>query len=567
MIDYKPFPKLAPSNEEINKLINLYNGKLHPLFAKLMLIRGLDTKDKIRKFFRPVYEDLHDPFLMKGMEDAVSRIKKAVENEEKVLFYGDYDVDGITSVAMAYGFFTGIYGEKFFDFYIPDRNTDGYGLTISSLEKLKDKGYSLLITFDCGINAVEEVEFARQFGIDVIITDHHNPEGKAPDALAVIDPKLEGNEYPDKDLSGCAVGFKLLQAYSEIANIGFSYLYQFVDLVAVSIAADIVPIIGENRILCKMGLDKLNNNPSEPFAKLIEVSGLENKNISVERIVFGLAPRLNASGRLKNAYLSLKFLLGEDLSYAERLNELNEMRRNIEEDIKTEIFNLYSDLPENKFTIVAFNKDWHKGIIGIVASKVVEEFYRPTIIFTEQDGKITGSGRTAGEFNLFEAVKECSHCLEGFGGHNAAVGLELRPGCLEEFADCFERVAQTKISMEDRVPKIYYDVKLDDFDLVTLKNYDIINMFAPFGPGNMKPVFYINNVTAHSHWSKVVGKNNEHLKLYLYDKNGKGVNAIAFGQADKWDKIKNKKFAVCFQISKNVWKEKESVQIVVKQII
>ena len=567
MIDYIPTQKELPSEEEVRKLTGLYNGKLHPLFAQLLLMRGLDTKEKIRKFFKPVYEDLNDPFLLTGMDVAVRRIENAVENKEKILLYGDYDVDGITSVAMVYGFFTGLYGKDLFDYYIPDRNKDGYGLTMSSLSKLVDKGYSLIITFDCGINAVNEVGLAKTRGIDVIITDHHNPDGELPDAIAVIDPKLEGNKYPYKELSGCAVGFKLLQAYSEAVDVGFSYLYRFVDLVAISIAADIVPITGENRILCQMGLDKLNNNPSAPLAKLIDVSGFKDRNVSVERIVFGLAPRLNAAGRMDHAYTSLRFLLGEDMAYAGILDELNDIRRSIEEEIKKEISDLYKDLPEDKYTIVAFNKGWHKGIIGIVASKVVEEFYRPTIIFTEDDGKISGSGRTAGDFNLFEAVKECSHCLEGFGGHNAAAGMELKSGCLEEFTECFEDVAKQRIAEEDRKPRIYYDVELSDFEFVTLDNYDIIKLFAPFGPGNMKPVFYIDNVKSHPHWSRVVGKTEEHLKLYLFDKNGKGINAIAFWQAEKWDKIRNREFGICFQLSKNVWKDKESIQISVKQII
>ena len=568
MLDYEIKKKKLPSKKELEKLKSFYSkGRLSDTVATLLLQRGLDTKSKIRKFFLPSLTDLYDPFLMLDMHKAVKRIYNAVVlNNEKVLFYGDYDVDGVTSVVLAYNFFSGIYGKSNFDWYIPDRFDEGYGMSIKGIDYAKKNGCSLIITFDCGINAIEQVKYANSKGIDVIITDHHNPQASLPEAFAIVNPKRDGDNYPYKELSGCAVAFKLLQGYCEIANIGFSNLYNYIDLVALSIAADIVPITDENRIFCQFGLDKLNNNPVRGLRELVKISGFKDKEITVEKIVFGLAPRINVAGRLKHAKIVVNLLLTGKKEFAFILDELNEERKSIENKVVETIIERYETKNANFNTIVAYGDGWNKGVLGIVASKVVEQFYKPTIVFTFDGEKITGSGRTVPEFNIFEAVKQCSHCLEKFGGHNFAVGLVLKDGCLEEFSKCLEEVASKIFENQRPVPKMYFDVEVKDFSELNYNLYNTIKRFAPFGPGNPKPLFYVRNVKVHGSYSRIVGTNLNHLKLFVLDKNRFGMGGIAFKQADKFEKIINNEIGICFYLEENVYKEKHSLQLNVKQI-
>ncbi len=569
MGDFVLKKKELPAEEAVNRLMSYYGKeRLSPFIATLLLQRGIDTPEKIRLFFRPLVDDLHNPFLLSGMTMAVNRLYEAVVlNKEKVLFYGDYDVDGVTSVAMAYSFFSDIYGKDGFGWYIPDRYGEGYGVSKKGIDYAYEHGYCLIITFDCGINAVEQVEYAKAKGIDVIITDHHNPQDAVPDAVAVIDPKKPDDSYPYKDLSGCAVGFKLLQAYCHRANIGFSNLYRYIDLVAVSIASDIVPITGENRILCQFGLDKLNHNPNNGLKELIRLSQLTGKEITVENIVFGLGPRLNSSGRLNHAEISLKLLVTGKGEYAAKLNKLNEERKNIEAEIVRDIVEEYEKRDDDFNSVVVSGKGWHKGVIGIVASKVVERFYRPTIIFTEEEGMLSGSGRTISGFNIFEAVKKCAHCLEKFGGHDFAVGLTLKVGCFDEFAECFEKVAEEAFDGEKPLPVLAYDKEVVDFSELDFRLYHIIKEFAPFGPGNHKPLFFIDGVTMFEQYSRPVGADGTHLKLFLADRNNNRMGAIAFGQAEMYEKMKGRNFGLCFRLEKNEYKGSVSLQLQIKQIV
>ncbi len=569
MGDFLVKKKELPAEEDINRLVSYYGkGRLSPFIATLLLQRGIDTPEKIRLFFRPLFDDLHNPFLLSGMEAAITKLYETVVlSSGKVLFYGDYDVDGVTSVAMAYSFFSGIYGKDRFGWYIPDRYGEGYGVSKKGIDYAHGEGYNLIVTFDCGINAVEQVEYAKTKGIEMIITDHHNPQDTVPDAIAVIDPKKPDDEYPYKELSGCAVGFKLLQAYCHKANIGFSNLYKYIDLVAVSIASDIVPITGENRILCQFGLDKLNHNPNKGLKELIRYSHLSDKEITVENIVFGLGPRLNSSGRLEHAEISLNLLVTGNGEYAAKLNELNEERKNIEAGVVKEITERYDKRSDDFNAVVVAGKDWHKGVIGIVASKIVDRFYRPAIIFTEEDGKLSGSGRTIPGFNIFEAVKKCAHCLEKFGGHDFAAGMVLKDGCFDEFAECFEKVAAEVFGGKRPLPELAYDKEVFDFSELDFKLYNIIKEFAPFGPGNHKPLFFIDGVTMFEKYSRTVGADGSHLKLFLTDRNNNRMGAIAFGQGEMYEKMKGRRFGLCFRLDKNEYNGKVSLQLQIKQIV
>ncbi len=562
---YIPIPKPLPSKQEIIALMKLY-PKISYETAVLLLQRGLDTKEKIQKFFHPSTSNLLDPFLMPNMKKAIDRIIRAISNKEKILLYGDYDVDGTTSIIMAYSFFSKTFPENQIGYYIPTRNKEGYGVSIQGIDYAKENDYSLIITFDCGISDIEPVNYAKEKGIDVIITDHHNPPPQLPDAYTIINPKLPESKYPYKHLSGCAVGFKLIQAFAQTHNIEFNKLYEYLDIVAISIASDIVPLTGENRLLCQLGLEKLNNNPSPALQKLKELSVPQDKKVTIENITFGIGPRINAAGRMQHASIVIEAFYNNDMEAITSLNQMNDQRKSQQHSIEKDILENFTEKIQSKNAAIVYGENWHKGIIGIVASKIVERFFKPTVVLTRDEyGKISGSARTVNDFDLYYALSKCKHCFEKFGGHQAAAGFTLKPNHLQKFEECFENAVEQTITQQQKQPKLEYDLELKDFDPLTEYFNKIIQSFAPFGPENPEPLFYIKNIKAHPHHTKPVGKNNTHLKLYLSD--GKNYfNAIAFNQANIYPDVIKYPINIIFSLQENIWKGISQLQLNVKLI-
>lgn len=551
--------------------------------ANLLGQRGTETFEQAKQFFRPSLEQLHDPFLMKDMDKAVNRITQAFNNGEKVVVYGDYDVDGTTAVALVYSFLKQIHRKL--EFYIPDRYEEGYGISYKGIDHAISNGIKLMITLDCGIKAVEKVEYAKQRGLDVIIGDHHRPGDKVPDAVAVLDAKQDDCPYPFKELSGCGVGFKLIQAYGIKNGIDKEIAYSYLDLVAVSVAADIVSITGENRVLTYFGLKKINTNPCIGISSLLKSAGVkENTNpankllfereINVNDLVFLLGPRINAAGRIEDATDSVRLLISNNVEYAEKLgkqiDELNLTRRDLDSNITQEAVSMINNniTANNKKAIVVFKESWHKGVIGIVASRIVESFYKPTIVLTKADGLITGSARSIKHFDIYDAIDSCSHILEHFGGHTYAAGLALKPENLDKFIAEFEQYASNKITEEMLIPEIEIDLELFISD-VNFKFYRIVKQFAPFGPGNMSPVFVTNNVID-TGYAKLVGRNGQnHLKFSVVHPNrtGNPIPAIAFNQRHHYEKMKKGgPFSICYHIDENFWLGNTTLQLRIKDI-
>ncbi len=551
--------------------------------ANLLGQRGTETFEQAKQFFRPSLEQLHDPFLMKDMDKAVNRITQAFNNGEKVVVYGDYDVDGTTAVALVYSFLKQIHRKL--EFYIPDRYEEGYGISYKGIDHAISNGIKLMITLDCGIKAVEKVEYAKQRGLDVIIGDHHRPGDKVPDAVAVLDAKQDDCPYPFKELSGCGVGFKLIQAYGIKNGIDKEIAYSYLDLVAVSVAADIVSITGENRVLTYFGLKKINTNPCIGISSLLKSAGVkENTNpaskllfereINVNDLVFLLGPRINAAGRIEDATDSVRLLISNNVEYAEKLgkqiDELNLTRRDLDSNITQEAVSMINNniTANNKKAIVVFKESWHKGVIGIVASRLVESFYKPTIVLTKADGLITGSARSIKHFDIYDAIDSCSHMLEHFGGHTYAAGLALKPENLDKFIAEFEQYALNKITEEMLIPEIEIDLELFISD-VNFKFYRIVKQFAPFGPGNMSPVFVTNNVID-TGYAKLVGRNGQnHLKFSVVHPNrtGNPIPAIAFNQRHHYEKMKKGgPFSICYHIDENFWLGNTTLQLRIKDI-
>ena len=541
------------------------------VIARLLVQRGITTFNEAKAFFRPRLSDLHDPFLMKDMDKAVVRLQQAIENKEKVIVYGDYDVDGTTSVAMMYSFLKPRIEE--IEYYIPDRYSEGYGISPKSIDYAVENGYTLIVALDCGIKAVDKIAKAKERGLDFIICDHHNPDDEVPPAAAVLDPKQSDCNYPYKELSGCGVGFKLLQAYCQKFELEFEEIYDLLDLLVVSIASDIVPITGENRVLAYYGLKKINSNPGIGLQTIINFAGLNGSEITISDIVFKIGPRLNASGRIEHGKKSVQILVSNDEDKSDLLGEeidsFNEIRKTLDRDITQEALDMieHDEDLKNMNGTVLYNRDWHKGVVGIVASRVTEKYYRPTIILTESNGLATGSARSVRDFDLYEAIGQCSDLLESYGGHMYAAGLTMRIENIPEFKRRFEDIVTRQITDMQQTQTIEIDAKIP-LSEITPRFYRILKQFAPFGPHNMTPVFMTEDVFD-AGTSRVVGKKEEHLKLDLVEPDvNSGIFAgIAFNQSDAYDLISSGlPFDICYSIAENEYRGKKNLQLYIRDI-
>lgn len=542
---------------------------IHPALGKLLFDRGITTAQQARHFFRPQLTELHDPFTMNDMQVAVDRLNLAMGRKERIMVYGDYDVDGCTAVALVYKFLQQFYSN--IDFYIPDRYEEGYGISKKGIDFAAQTGVGLIIVLDCGIKAVEEIAYAKSLGIDFIICDHHVPDEVLPCAVAILNPKRLDNHYPDVNLSGCGVGFKFMQAFAASNGIEFNKLTSLFDLCSVSIASDIVPIMGENRILAYHGLRCLNANPSIGLQAIIEVCGLADRELTMNDIIFKIGPRINASGRMQNGKEAVELLVEKDyqmaLERAGKINLYNEARKDLDKQMTEEAVEQVKDLPglDQRRSIVIYNKAWHKGVIGIVASRLTEQYYRPAVVLTLSDGMATGSARSVSGFDVYKAVQSCEDLLENFGGHTYAAGLTLPVEHIDEFTKRFEQYVADHILDEQTEASLDIDAILD-FKDITFRFYQQLRKFAPFGPSNLKPIFCTKRVYDYG-TSKVVGRGQEHIKLELVDNKSNNVmNGIAFGQSSQARYIKTKRaFDICYTIEENTHKRGE-VQLQIDDI-
>ncbi len=553
--------------------------------TNLLAQRGVSSFDEAKAFFRPSLDALHDPFLMKDMNKAVDRILQAIASDENIMIYGDYDVDGTTAVSLVYTFLKNIH--KKIEFYIPDRYLEGYGISPKGIDTAAEHNVKLIIALDCGIKAIDKVSYAAEKGIDFIIGDHHRPGDSIPAAVAVLDPKQDDCPYPFKHLSGAGVGFKLIQALSNKLKINDKKTFESLDLLAISIAADIVPITGENRILAYYGLKQINSNPRPGVFSILKSSGFERvtengkgkmvftREITISDLVFVVGPRINAAGRIKDATDSVRLLISNHDEYAEKLggeiNVLNTTRRDLDTSITQEAIDMInaSEKLKNKKTTVLFKEEWHKGVIGIVASRLIEQFYKPTIVLTLADGLVTGSARSVKDFDIYDAIDSCSHLLEHFGGHMYAAGLAMKPKNLPAFMDAFEAYAEAHLTKDMMLPEIEIDEELYLSD-INSRFYRILKQFAPFGPGNMTPLFVSQNLID-TGYAKAVGKNggSRHLKFEAVhkDHSGNPVKAIAFNMGEYCEEMKKgKSFSLCYHLDENTWQGNTSLQLRVKDI-
>ena len=538
------------------------------VISDLLVMREVLDTDSASVFFNPSLSDLHDPFLMKGMSQAIDRISLALMNKEKVLIYGDYDVDGTTSVALVYTYLKFIHTDV--GYYIPDRYSEGYGISFKGIDFAKENGYSLIIALDCGIKSVDKIQYANERNIDFIICDHHLPGEKLPDAVAILDPKQLDCEYPYKELSGCGIGFKLCQAFQIKNNQDSHFLNQFLDLVAVSIAADIVPITGENRILAHYGLKEINKF-NRPGFRSILLSNTKKKEVTVNDLVFMVAPRINAAGRIEHASKSVELLIAEKEfeanEIAKNINQTNSNRKDLDQSITSEAIrmvesdNFYST---SKSTVV-FNKNWHKGVVGIVASRLVEKFYKPTIVLTESNGKATGSARSVKEFDVYESIEACAHLLEQFGGHKFAAGLTLPVENVEVFRENFDKVVSERITDELLIPSIDIDLEINFAD-INSQLLKFLKKFEPFGPGNMSPIFSSKGVLD-TGWAKIVGNNHLKMDFFQIDNPGIRFQAIGFDLGDFLPLLHKKiPLEISYSIDENHWNGNITTQLVIKGI-
>jgi single-stranded-DNA-specific exonuclease len=542
---------------------------IHPALGKLLIDRGITEEISMRKFFRPQLSDLHDPFLMNDMQTAVDRLNTALRRKERILIYGDYDVDGCTAVALVYRFLQQYYSNL--DFYIPDRYEEGYGISHKGIDFAAATGVKLIIVLDCGIKAIEEIAYAKEKGIDFIICDHHVPDDTLPEAVAILNPKRRDNRYPYTHLSGCGVGFKFMQGFAASNGIEFNKLTSLLDLCAVSIASDIVPIMDENRILAYHGLRSLNSNPSIGLQAILEVCSLSDRELSMNDIIFKIGPRINASGRMQSGREAVELLVEKDysaaLEKASRINLYNEARKDLDKQMTEEAIMQVHDMPQldERRSIVIYNEEWHKGVIGIVASRLTEQYYRPAVVLTRSEGMATGSARSVSGFDVYKAVQSCADLLENFGGHTYAAGLTLKVENIEEFSRRFENYVTEHILDEQTEASLEIDAILD-FKDVTFNFYQDLKRFAPFGPGNARPIFCTRRVYDYG-TSKVVGRGQEHIKLELVDNKSNNImNGIAFGQSSQARYIKTKRaFDICYAIEENTHKRGE-VQLQIEDI-
>jgi single-stranded-DNA-specific exonuclease len=542
---------------------------ISPILCKLLLERGISSAAEAKRFFRPQLLELHDPFLMKDMDIAVDRLNEAMGRKERIMVYGDYDVDGTTAVALVYKFLQQFYSN--IDYYIPDRYEEGYGVSTKGVDYAYETGVKLIIVLDCGIKAVNEIAYAKEKGIDFIICDHHVPDDVLPPAIAILNAKRPNATYPYEHLSGCGVGFKFMQAFAINNGIEFHQLTPLLDLVAVSVASDIVPIMGENRILTYHGLKQLNSNPSVGLKAIIDVCGLSDKEITVSDIVFKIGPRINASGRIQNGREAVELLVEKDFSTAlekaNQINQYNETRKDLDKAMTEEANKIVEELEDlsERRTIVIFNEEWHKGVIGIVASRLTEIYYRPAVVLTRTNNLATGSARSVSGFDVYKAIEHCRDLLENFGGHTYAAGLSMKAENVEEFTRRFEDYVANNILPEQTSAVIDIDAEIDFRD-ITPRFHQDLKRFNPFGPDNHKPVFCTHNVYDYG-TSKVVGREQEHIKLELVDNKSNNVmNGIAFGQSSQARYIKTKRsFDICYTIEENTHKRGE-VQLQIEDI-
>ena len=543
---------------------------INPILGLLLIRRGITTESAARRYFRPQLADLINPFLMKDMDIAVDRLNDAMGRKERILVYGDYDVDGCTAVALVYKFLQQFYSN--IDYYIPDRYDEGYGISEKGLKYAKETGVKLIIILDCGIKAIEEIAYAKTLGIDFIICDHHVPDEEMPDAVAVLNPKREDDPYPFKHLCGCGVGFKFMQAFAKNNGIPFSRLIPLLDFCAVSIAADIVPVTEENRILAFHGLKQLNQNPSIGLKAIIDICGLNGRDISMSDIVFKIGPRINASGRMENGKESVDLLIERDFASALRkarhINEYNEQRKDIDKQMTEEANQIVAKLESQKHqpSIVLYDENWKKGVIGIVASRLTEIYFRPTVVLTRDENLATGSARSVAGFDVYSAIKHCRDLLLNFGGHTYAAGLTLRWDDIKEFRQRFQKYVEEHIQPEQTEAILNIDAQIDFKDISGKRLYNDLKKFAPFGPGNEKPLFCTVGVYDFG-TSKVVGRDQEHIKLELVDSKSNNVmNGIAFGQSASARYIKSKRsFDIAYTIEDNIYKH-GSVQLQIEDI-
>ena len=556
---------------------------ISPVLANLLVQRGIDTLEKAKKFFNPQLSDLHDPFLMKDMDKAVERVERAVRNREKIMVYGDYDVDGTTAVALVYKFLRQI-GHKDLLFYIPDRYTEGYGISTKGIDHAARKGATLIIALDCGIKAIEKVDYAKRKGVDFIICDHPLPAEEIPRAVAVLDPKRADCSYPFDELSGCGVGFKLVQAYCQKNGIPFQQIEPLLDLLAVSIASDIVPLVDENRILAHYGLLRLNASPSKGLLSIIKICGLDRHNITIDDIVFKIGPRINAAGRMRmdendenaapsGGYAAVNLLIEGNESLAEEFGSVidgfNQDRKCIDRSVTQEAHDFieaHAELKAAKSTVI-YNPRWMKGIVGIVASRLIETYYRPTVVLTMSNGFVTGSARSVPGFDLYQAIESCSDLLENFGGHMYAAGLTMRPERVEEFTRRFNAYVEENIDPITLQPQVEIDSELFFSNITPAFRRDL-NRFQPFGPGNPAPVFVTRGVVSHGE-TKLVGADCEHLRMDLMQrqKPNTTIQTIAFQQPTHYEWIRaGHPIDVCYQIVENHYRGSVSVQLRIKDI-
>ena len=538
--------------------------------ANLLVQRNIKSQSEAKAFLKPQLEQLHDPFLMKDMDLAVVRLSKAIESKERILIYGDYDVDGTTAVSLVFSFLR-IYGDDNLDYYIPNRYTEGYGISYKGIDWAHENGFSLIIALDCGIKAVEKVSYAKERGIEFIICDHHLPDERLPDAAAVLDPKRSDCSYPFDDLSGCGVGFKFMQAFASVKGMPFDNLLPLLDLLVVSIASDLVSITGENRVLAFYGLKQLNHSPRKGLHSIIKISGLEKHMITIDDIVFKIGPRINAAGRMESGKTAVDLLTSRNDNDAriigDTINTHNNDRKNEDRKITIEareMAAMVSDFTKKSSTVV-YNPDWHKGVLGIVASRLVENYYRPTIVLCRSNGFITGSARSIPGFDLYEAIEYCSDLLENFGGHMYAAGLTLREENFQKFKDKFEAFVSSKITAEILTPVINIDTYLD-FKQITPRFFNVLKQFQPFGPGNLSPVFISERVYDNGNGRRV-GSDSGHLKLELIQEDDfhRHISAIAFNRSEHFEHLKSgNPVDICYSIAENYYRGIANIQLRVR---
>jgi single-stranded-DNA-specific exonuclease len=561
--------KTKPDNQKIKVLANQLN--VDEIIASLLIQRGVETYEQARRFFRPSLDELHDPFLMKDMDKAVARIENAIKNNESILVYGDYDVDGTTAVSLVSSYLRSTYPNV--ATYIPDRYNEGYGISFKGIDFAEDNGISLIIALDCGIKSIDHVNYAIEKNIDFIICDHHRPGSELPNAIAVLDPKREDCFYPYDELCGCGIGFKLIHALAITRGGTINDITKYLDLVSIAIAADIVPMTGENRILAKFGLEVINTNPRPGIKALVQ--NVKKKVLTITDVVFIIAPRINAAGRIKHGNEAVALLTEYDFDQAEKfaseIEQHNSDRKDLDKQITIEALDQIEINEEtDKFTTVVYNENWHKGVIGIVASRLIETYYRPTIVFTKSGDKLAASARSVKEFDIYNALEASSDHLEQFGGHMYAAGMTLKPENYQNFKDAFEKVVAETIQPGSQTPEIQIDAEINLTD-INEKLVRLLNQFEPFGPQNMTPTFMSKNLKD-TGYAKQLGKDEEHLKLYIKQNNSEGlaaprVGAIGFGLGNKLQLVKNQQpFDAVYCIDENEFNGNVTLQLRVKDL-